>query len=50
LYWNTGSSFRPRQDMRYPDLDREHIALLAGWMVAGSVVDGHHHAVRKVSA
>lgn len=35
---------------RHPELDREHIALLAGWIVARSVVDGHHHAVRKISA
>lgn len=35
---------------RPPELDRENIALLAGWIVARSVVDGHHHAVRKVSA
>ena len=35
---------------RYPELDREHIALFAGWIVARSVADGHHHSVRKVSA
>jgi hypothetical protein len=32
------------------ELDRQHVALLAGWVVAGCTVNGTYRAIGKVSA